>query len=232
MGFGTLFIGYFLLLNIASYEFTDAIAAIVMLYGIYKLSSLNKGFKRSLTAVLIFSAFGIFELGYGVYDMFFSFGASSETVISVISLIRYAIVALVTIFVMLGMSEVANEVKLRVLAIKCERVLYMTIPIYAMSMLLEAFSILELMEYKIVTVISILTLICNIALTILALICIYSCYMKICMPSQDAKADKPKTSRFAFVNAFRKHEEEKQREYAEYKLEKMKERAQRKKGKK
>ncbi len=232
MGFGTLFVGYFLLLNVTYYDFTDAIAAIVMLYGIYKLSSINKGFKRALCAVLVFTVFGIFELGYAVYNMFFSYGVSSETVVSVISLIRYALLAILTVFVTLGMSEVANEVKLRVLAIKCERVFYMTIPIYAVSALLEAISISGILDFKIITAIGIIALICNLALTILALICIYSCYMRICMPGDDEKMDKPKNSRFAFVNAFRKHEEEKQREYAEYKLDKMKKRAQSKKGKK
>ena len=45
MGFGTLFFGYFLILNVTYYGFTDAIAAAVMLLGFYKLSTVNSYFK-------------------------------------------------------------------------------------------------------------------------------------------------------------------------------------------
>ena len=44
MGFGTLFIGYFFLLNISNFTYTDIIAGMVVLLGLYKLSSVNKQF--------------------------------------------------------------------------------------------------------------------------------------------------------------------------------------------
>ena len=50
--------------------------------------------------------------------------------------------------------------------------------------------------------------------------------MRICMPED--KEMEEKESKFGFVNSFRRHEEEKQREYAEYRLEKMKKKMEKK----
>ena len=230
MGFGTLFIGYFLLLNIAYYGFTDAVAGIVMLYGVYKLSEINKNFGRGAIATLAFTLFGVFELGYNAYDSFFSLSQSSTTLVSVISIVRYSLIALLSVFIFLGMRDVANEVGLRTLSIKCERLFYMTVPIYSISIILEALALSGLFNASILTAVGIITLVCNVALTILALVCIYSCYMRICMPGE--KKDKPeKESRFSFVNAFRRHEEKKRQEYADYKLEKYKKAQEKKKRK-
>ena len=230
MGFGTLFIGYFFILNISYYGFTDAVAGIIMLYAAYKLAEINRGFKLGAWATAFFTVFGIFELGYNVYDIFFVMGSVSPMLISAISLLRYVLVALATAFLLFGMREVANEVGLRILSIKCERVLYMSIPVYGISILLEILAVLGI-SGKIFTVIGIMTLVCNVALTVMVLICIYSCYAKICMPGDEERETKTRESRFAFVNAFRRHEEEKQREYAEYKLAKYK-KAQEKKQRK
>ena len=42
MGFGTLFIGYFLVLNLVNYGATDLIAGIIMMMEFYKLRTVNK----------------------------------------------------------------------------------------------------------------------------------------------------------------------------------------------
>ena len=62
------------------------------------------------------------------------------------------------------------------------------------------------------------------------LILIYNCYMQICMP-EDLLPKESKKSKLEFINKFAEHEEEKRREYAEYKLEKMKKRAEKLKRK-
>ena len=62
MGFGTLFIGYFLILNITYYSFTDIIAALIMLLGLYKLSTVNKHFKLGTYSCIGFSCFALVEL--------------------------------------------------------------------------------------------------------------------------------------------------------------------------
>lgn len=230
MGFGTLFIGYFLVLNFAYHGYTDAICGILTLYGAYKLSSVNKNFKAGTIFTLIFTVFGIFELGFAVYDMLV-YGESPALLYSIISIVRYLLIALLSLFLLFGMRDVANEVKLRTLGIKCERVSYMTFPIYALSIVLEILGIFGIFGAQVLTILGVITLVCNLALIIMTLICIYSCYMRICMPGETMDTQEKK-SRFGFVNALRRHEEEKQREYAEYRLEKYKRTQEKKKGKK
>ena len=38
MGFGILFCGFFLLLNVFWFQYTDLLSALILLYGLYKLS--------------------------------------------------------------------------------------------------------------------------------------------------------------------------------------------------
>jgi hypothetical protein len=51
--------------------------------------------------------------------------------------------------------------------------------------------------------------------------------MKICMPDELTEKE-DKKSRLGFVNKFKEHEEEKRREYAEYKLEQLRKKNQKK----
>ena len=61
MGFGTLFIGYFLLLNITFYEFTDVIAGVIILFGLYKLMGNSRYFKLPCYFSISFAIFGLFN---------------------------------------------------------------------------------------------------------------------------------------------------------------------------
>ena len=69
------------------------------------------------------------------------------------------------------------------------------------------------------------------ALTLYSLTVIYSAYKWICMPEDVDNDVKEKPSRFGIIESFRARQEQKNREYAEYKLNKMKENASRKKRK-
>ena len=62
MGFGTLFIGYFLLLNLTYYRFTDLIAALLMLLAFYKLREINRHFRVAIISSGLFAAIGAIEL--------------------------------------------------------------------------------------------------------------------------------------------------------------------------
>ena len=229
MGFGTLFIGFFFTLNFAYPGFTDAIAGIIMLYGAYQLSSINKSFKLGATFTLVFTVFGVAELGFEIYDMF-TVASADPTLVSVLSALRYVSIALLSLFMLLGMRDVAREVKLQALAVKCERVAVMTLPVYLICIILEILGLFQIKESVALNIAAVIMLVCNIAVTVMSLICIYRCYARICMPGKN-DSDEPKESRFAFVNAFRRHEEEKQREYAEYRLAKFKAAQEKKKRK-
>ena len=227
MGFGILFIGFFLLLNIPYHGYTDAIAAVVSLYALYKLSSINTNFKRASYAAAGFSIFGILEFLYSALIVFFTALNISE-VFTVLSIVRYATVGTLSVLTFLGMRDVANEVGLRVIAIKCERVIYMTYPIYALSIVSEILSFCPL-PFTVMQYIAVVILVCNMALIVISLTVIYNCYMRICMPEDEDMPEKE--SRFKFVNAFRRHEEEKRKEYSDYRLEKFKKKQEKQKEK-
>ena len=227
MGFGILFIGFFLLLNIPYHAYTDAIAALVSLYALYKLSSVNTNFKRASYAAAGFSIFGILEFLYSALIVFFTV-LNIPGVFTVLSIVRYATVGTLSVLTFLGMRDVANEVGLRVIAIKCERVIYMTYPIYALSIVSEILSFFAL-PFTVMQYIAVVILVCNMTLIIISLTVIYSCYMRICMPEDEDMPERE--SKFKFVNAFRRHEEEKRKEYADYKLERFKKKQEKQKEK-
>ena len=62
MGFGLLFIGYFFLINITYYAYTDIIGAMVMLMALYKLGRFCRDFKHAAVADTVFAVFATGEL--------------------------------------------------------------------------------------------------------------------------------------------------------------------------
>ena len=227
MGFGTLFIGYFLILNLTYYSFTDVIAASVMLLGLYKLSSVNKYFGISAITSAIFLVFSLGELGIGIYSMFVK-ALANPLLISLMSTARCIIVALLTVTFLKGIETVAKEVDIKELAEKARRMIIITAVVYAMWIFLEApFAI----NNYVLSVLAFITILATITLTIINLTVIYSCYMKICMPGdEDIMKDKP--SRFEFVNEYRARKAERDKEAAEKRLAMLKARNEKRTGKK
>jgi hypothetical protein len=225
MGFGTLFVGYFFILNFPYCAYTDALAALLMLYGLYKLSGINENFKRATYFTAVFALFGIAELFLELSSMFELFGAGAFT-LTLFSLLRHFILGLTTAFMMLGIRDVAKEVGLAALKVKCLRGAYVSVAIYALSLILESTAFVEFFDPRFLAYTYVFTTFATLTVTIFNLVCIYTAYMRICMP--DEREMEEKESKFGFVNAFRRHEEEKVREYAEYRLEKMKKKAEKK----
>ena len=218
MGFGTLFCGYFLLLNFAYYAFTDAISAILMLYALYKLSRVNIGFRRAMYASLGFFTFGTVELLVKAAMMIFTI-TEPPLYTSIVGAIRYGVLLVLTYFILSGIREVASEVKLHVLSDKAARCMLLTLIIYSVNILLELIGIFEFASY-VLNYFAVIMIVLTLTLLVINLTVIYSSYMRICMPGDEERGELP--SRFGFINAFRRHEEEKQKEYAEYRLQKEK----------
>lgn len=218
MGFGILFIGYFLLLNIGYYELTDAISAAVMLYAFYKLKDINDGFKGGIAPASVFLAFGLVDLTLFALP-FFGINLTVSWLRMLIPMLRHCIVCIISILMLTGMKDVAAEVDLPALAKRCKRNLYLTVLIFAITILLEGGFFVSESNPRLKATLYLIAIIARLVILVLNLIAIYSCHMRICMPGQDE--EKVKESRFGFVNDFRRHQEEKQKEYAEYKLEKL-----------
>ena len=222
MGFGTLFFGYMLILSIGYYQFTDIICALILLFGLYKLYSINQGFKLAAYSAVAFSIFGLAELCFAVYEMFFGAGAVPAGIYSYVSMIRNVIICILTVFMLIGMREVSKEVRLNVHADRCHRMIFGCFLIYLVNVALETPALVSWLDIKVLSIITVLIILSKLILTILILYALSYCYAHIVMPGSNS-SDEQKESRFAFINAHRRHVEEKQREYAEYKLKKAEE---------
>ncbi len=227
MGFGTLFIGYFLLLNLTYYPFTDVIVAAVMLLALYKLSYLNRYFKLSLILSSVFLTFSISELGIAAYGLFF-LPINAPVLMSCMSISRSAIVGATSVFMLMGIREVAHEVEVGKLVRKCTNLIPVTMLLYFMWIILEL--PLGFLGDYVPAVLSFITIIATIIIIIANLTAIYGAYMHICMPG-DENPLKEKPSKFAFVNNYRARRAERDAELARERLELMRKRQERK-GKK
>ncbi len=229
MGFGTLFFGYFLLLNLTYFGYTDLIAALIMLMGLYKLCSVNAKFKVAAISSAVFGAFGAAELFVNLFSTF-SPAFKEEKILLYITPVRYLLIAMISAYILFGITEVAAEVGLKPLHFKAK--LYSKVSLVAF--LVAAIFDLPLLSFipgKALVIISVFILLFLFCIEIVNLTIIHKAYAKICMP-EDLSYTEAKPSRFGFVNKFREHEQEKQKEYAEYKISKMKKQNAKRKKKK
>ena len=135
---------------------------------------------------------------------------------------------ILTVFILRGIYEVAREVDATALYKRAKA----SIPLSAVYLVFAFADIPEIASFLGTTGIYAYIYFALIIVLILAvaynLITIYRAYMQICMPNELEK--EVKQSKFEFVNKFRAYEEKKSREYAEYKLDKMKKKNEKKKN--
>lgn len=229
MGFGILFFGYFLLLNITYYSITDLISALIMSMALYKLSTVNKPFKNGFYVSLLFAAVGLVELVVGFITMF-SPTLNIDVISNYLPIPRYFVIAVLTLFILMGIESVADEVGLSTLAKRAHTAMPFMLAVYALSAVLEV-PLIQPVSIKILSVASVIVLLATLIIVTVNLVTIYRAYMKICMPEDKDNEYEEKPSKFEFINKHREHTQQKQREYAEYKLEKLKKKAMKKKKK-
>jgi hypothetical protein len=228
MGFGTLFFGYFLLLNITYFTFTDIISALIMAMGFYKLYDVNSHFRGAFFSSLVFAAIGLFELVIQIiatFDPMFK----TEAMLSYSAVARYLFIAVLSLFMLLGIESVAEEVGLPNLARRARLCMPFALGTYAILAILEVPMLESLVDIKVIAIIGTVMLLLSFILVIVNLITVYSAYMRICMPEDKDNDITDKPSRFDFVNKHREHTAQKQKEYAEYKLEKLRKKNSKKK---
>ena len=208
MGFGTLFFGYFLILNVTYYGFTDAIAAAVMLLGFYKLSTVNSYFKYAAYVSGGFTLFGLAELCVNVVLLFSPTNALSSTT-QILAMSRSLIVCLLTMLMLAGIKSISAEVELEKVPERAKYMMVLTPIIYGICILLEAEWIINSLPPIAAPILALIAIFGALTIALLNLILIHTCYARICMP-EDEDNSRPKPSRFAFVNEYRRRKEEKE----------------------
>lgn len=227
MGFGTLFFGYCLLLNVTYYAASDVFAGLIMLMGLLKLAAYSKYFGRARWLAGGFAVLGFAEFALFFGALFFpALSAFYDGIGAYIAVVRYAVLAVMTLLILLGMEEVAREVELAGMPHRCRVLAYLSVGVYAVWILLDL--PLPLIPISVRAVVYFVAILAMLALLITNLFTIYGCYMRICLPGEET-GKRRKPSRFAFVNEYRERQQEREREEEEYRREQMKKRAERKK---
>ncbi|MBR2342810.1 MAG: hypothetical protein IKA64_00990 [Clostridia bacterium] len=231
MGFGSLFLGYFLLLNITYYGFTDIIAALIMLTALLRLAPLYRPFKLGVYAASVFAVFGAFELVARSMELF-GLGFIDGVWLSYVAVIRYVIISVLTALILLGIKEAASEVGATRLRTRAHRMLYCTFFLYLLSIAAEAPTLGALLPDKALAVLILVTLIGTLVVIGFNLSVIWGANAEICMPEDDKPMSEDKKSRFGFVNEYKRRQREKDEEYAKYRAERLKKKRQKRDKKK
>lgn len=213
MGFGTLFIGYFFLINISYFAYTDIVAGMIMLLGLYSLSFVNKSFKNAAIASSVFSAFALGEIILYIIDTFGGRVKLADLTVY-LSFVRYSLIFVLTLFILRGISEIAKEVEADALLANAKAsvplsVVFLIAGLFELPLISNLFGSAVPFIYFAILLSVVIFIISN-------LLTIYKAYMQICMPSELNK--KPKKSKLEFINKFYDSIEEKSKKYAEYKL--------------
>ena len=228
MGFGTLFFGYFLLLNNVAYcGFTDPIAALILLMGFYKLTGVNRYFRYSVALSMGFAVFSFGELAFSAVEIFMP-TASLLSVAAYVSMARSAIVALLTALMLRGIWDVAEEVELTPLAKKSRAMIPVSVTAYALMILMDAPSLVGGLPSPALAVLSLIVVLGIPTVVIINLTVIHGAYMMICMPDEESNRGEKKQSRFSFINEFRRRRAEREAEDMEYRIERAKMRKEKK----
>ena len=213
MGFGTLFIGYFFLINISYYAYTDIIAAMVMLLGLYKLSEFNKSFKYGSYTAIGFSVVALLEISLSFVSLLGSFDAI-DNLSPYLSSVRFTVILMLSYFILRGIGDIAEEVD----AVALSKTARASLPLSVIYLIYAAFELpfISALFGSVVAYIFFALLLSIVAFTISNLLTIYKAYMQICMPEDLNRTQKP--SRLEFMNRFYDSMEKKSQQYAEYKL--------------
>ncbi len=218
MGFGTLFIGYFFLINITYFSYTDAISAMIMLMGLYRLSTVNRDFGRAMISSIAFAFIAIGELALAFLE-FFIYSDTLRIIASYLGAIRYAAIFILSLFIMRGIYEVAHEVEADALASTAKRSLPLCASL-ALAALLELPFLADAIG-KVMAYIYFITLTAVVFFIVSALITVYRAYSTICMP-EDLEKERKKRKPNALTK-FYDSLEESGRRYAEYRKERKNE---------
>ena len=226
MGFGTVFVGYFLLLNISYFGFTDIIASLVMLMGFIRLSRFNREFLATAAIAGLFTAISLLEFVDAVSAMFYPSFTLLSGIGDALSMVRYAVIGIMSAVMLLGIVRLAKEVDHAPLMARAKALIPFVSISYTLALLADSPIMMLIPSYSAYIMFAVILVL--IVVTVTVLITVYKAYMGICMPGDE----NPETekSRFGFINEMRKREEERKLEFAEDELKKFEKKARKNKN--
>ncbi len=202
MGFGILFLGYFMTYMMAMNPwgcFFRAVGYLLMCSGLMKLTQYDKNFSYSVYASF---ALGLISICFSVvklYDMLFlSSGPFSDGFINIITNIETAMVLIFHFFLLFAIRSIAKETESDKISFGAMRNLFFVTAYFLLSFVkYMPFAFVESYNKNMGMPLFLLYL----AWIVLDLVLIFSCYSGIC--DENDREMKQKPSRFEFVNKYR-----------------------------
>lgn len=218
MGFGWLFLGYFVAFLMSFHKFgffTEIIGYYLIFLGLEKLSLYKNKIKNSVFPLIVMT------IGSGV-EAFFSLRESISGAVAPAAVMT-AVTALCVIgnlffhiFLLASISSLGQDTELPDVCRKAKTALFFAIDSVAVQMLSLIISLLtpSVPGLSVLAApLTVITVLLYLVVPILVLILVWRCYASICAPGDETMPVKP--SRFAFVNKWRERSEEKNKEIEE-----------------
>ncbi len=205
MGFATLFIGYFLLLNISHYGLTDIIASLIMLLALSKLSWINKDLKNTFYVNFGF----IFVSFFGfILEMLRFLSIEIDILSSIIGALRGACIFILTLSLLKGILSLSEEIGTSDITVRTKRNLILLPICYIPLIILElpVWSFLPSDAISVISFIGVIVTVLHVVMLVLNIMLLYTCYMRICMPEErfDSPLKDTKEKKMGFFERSRK----------------------------
>ncbi len=192
MGFGTLFIGYFIafLMSFHKYGFAcQIIGYYIMFVALQKLSEYKYSLARAVLPLLIMTLCGVYDAGALVSSTFFSIGFPG-VLTTVVDILQIAGSFVFQIYLLRGISELASDTELPKISktakwnlVVVTSYILLTITFSLISIAAVLFSNQETgLLYSAANILAPITVLSSILYPIPVLFLIFSCYAQICTP--------------------------------------------------
>ena len=212
MGFGLLFIGYFLtfLTSLSPFGYVFSLVGMyVILCAIQKLSEYKHIMSRCLVPLCTMALCTVYEATYDINQRFFKASGFifSDTVLTAEKVIFLIASLSFHLFLLLAIAELGKDTRIENIVYSAKGNIF---PISAYSVLYLAQILLAQAQINspIVMLITLALLILMILYPVLNLALFYSCFSKICSSNEPEPTEVP--SKFKFVNEMRERQKEKQ----------------------
>ncbi len=198
MGFGTLFIGTLLTMNLAAHGYTDFLAYFLILYGLYGLRAYNRKFKSAFGVSVLLFAVGLAELTFSLLELLEVY--QNNSLLQELFILNQIVLYVTTVLILLGVAELAIETDIPSLRVRAFRNQIFAF-IYHGCMVFLNISTGSAGVTAVQQTMLFPVMLFGFAYLILQAKVIFSCYMWIC-PEEDA--DMPtRPSRISLFNKWR-----------------------------
>lgn len=212
MGYGLLFLGYFLLVNITFYGYTDLFCGMVLLYALSRLSVYNKPLRVAFYIAVGFTVYAIPEFLLSLLELFPPAPLGFINVMDALLPVRYLLILALTVSVLWGVRTMAKEVELTKLSERIDCILIVPVLANLMMAVLSIKPLITGMQAQTALGLTLIALTLFLVSVGLTLYSIYTAYMRICLPEDVDMPERP--SRFAFINRYRQRRDERAAEEA------------------